>query len=332
MSGGGSTERTEASAVPASTLLGIAEAGEVAAHSAARASSDEAEFQAFSRRAEYHFAARDDEIGGLSGPPREGERFDEPGPGAADRAVDEALADIRPVSAFLEAHPEPVTGEGFAGGGGFVHGEGFAHDEATSGSGEHEPPAPDADRADLGLDHDAVLPAAEPGDDAAPAGAGAVEFDVGDGPAQADGLVAEAAGDLTWGSVGAAADEDSGAGPAAADPPGEAVFDGHDDHEPVEAGGSAPKDPPHDSVDSLSSDAPGDDLSSEASDGTPEPQPGDAQVRGPMRPLGPAPLLDSKPLPATMPGMLRPRPIEDFTLPAQRPAFEVGPEQPADLG
>jgi arginase len=52
----------------------------------------------------------------------------------------------------------------------------------------------------------------------------------------------------------------------------------------------------------------------------------------PMRPLGSAPLLDSKPLPATMPGMLRPRPIEDFTLPAQRPAFEVGPEQPADLG
>jgi arginase len=52
----------------------------------------------------------------------------------------------------------------------------------------------------------------------------------------------------------------------------------------------------------------------------------------PMRPLGSAPLLDSKPLPATMPGMLRPRAIEDFTLPAQRPAFEVGPEQPADLG
>jgi arginase len=51
-----------------------------------------------------------------------------------------------------------------------------------------------------------------------------------------------------------------------------------------------------------------------------------------MRPLGSAPLLDSKPLPATMPGMLRPRQIEDFTLPAQRPAFEVGPEQPADRG
>ena len=57
----------------------------------------------------------------------------------------------------------------------------------------------------------------------------------------------------------------------------------------------------------------------------------EAEVRGATRPLGSAPLLDSKPLPATMPGMLRPRVAEEFTLPAQRPAFEVGPEQPADL-
>ena len=57
----------------------------------------------------------------------------------------------------------------------------------------------------------------------------------------------------------------------------------------------------------------------------------EAEVRGATRPLGSAPLLDSKPLPATMPGMLRPRSVEEFTLPAQRPAFEVGPEQPADL-
>jgi arginase len=55
------------------------------------------------------------------------------------------------------------------------------------------------------------------------------------------------------------------------------------------------------------------------------------EIRAATRPLGSAPLLDSKPLPATMPGMLRPRTIEDFTLPAQRPAFEIGPEQPADL-
>lgn len=51
----------------------------------------------------------------------------------------------------------------------------------------------------------------------------------------------------------------------------------------------------------------------------------------PLRPLGSAPLLDSEPLPATMPGMLRPRHGEDFSLPAQRPAFELGPETPADI-
>ena len=51
------------------------------------------------------------------------------------------------------------------------------------------------------------------------------------------------------------------------------------------------------------------------------------------RPLGSAPLLDSEPLPATRPGMLRPRPPEGggFSLPAQRPAFDLGPEEPADI-
>jgi arginase len=50
------------------------------------------------------------------------------------------------------------------------------------------------------------------------------------------------------------------------------------------------------------------------------------------RPLGSAPLLDSEPLPATRPGMLRPRPAEEgFSLPAQRPAFDVGPGEPADI-
>ncbi|PRY31332.1 arginase [Pseudosporangium ferrugineum] len=58
-----------------------------------------------------------------------------------------------------------------------------------------------------------------------------------------------------------------------------------------------------------------------------EDDPGEAR----LRPLGSAPLLDSEPLPATMPGMLRPRNAEDFTLPAQRPAFELGPETPADI-
>jgi arginase len=52
------------------------------------------------------------------------------------------------------------------------------------------------------------------------------------------------------------------------------------------------------------------------------------------RPLGSAPLLDSEPLPATRPGMLRPRPATDgaFSMPVQRPAFDVGPEEePADI-
>ncbi len=65
------------------------------------------------------------------------------------------------------------------------------------------------------------------------------------------------------------------------------------------------------------------------------------------RPLGQAPLLDSKPLPATRPGMLRPRPADDrpaddsraedlpaadgFSLPVQRPAFDLGSGSPADI-
>jgi len=55
------------------------------------------------------------------------------------------------------------------------------------------------------------------------------------------------------------------------------------------------------------------------------------------RPLGQAPLLDSTPLPATRPGMLRPRPVDDhpaedsFSLPAQRPAFDLGSGSPADI-
>jgi hypothetical protein len=49
------------------------------------------------------------------------------------------------------------------------------------------------------------------------------------------------------------------------------------------------------------------------------------------RPLGSAPLLDSQPLPATRPGLLRPRTVDGFSLPAQRPAFDVGPGEPADI-
>jgi arginase len=59
--------------------------------------------------------------------------------------------------------------------------------------------------------------------------------------------------------------------------------------------------------------------------------PSEDDLRPGTRPLGSAPLLDSEPLPATMPGMLRPRPAEGFSLPAQRPAFDIGPEEPADI-
>ncbi len=60
-------------------------------------------------------------------------------------------------------------------------------------------------------------------------------------------------------------------------------------------------------------------------------------VRLASRPLGQAPLLDSEPLPATRPGMLRPRISEEpqqtdgFSLPAQRPAFDLGSGEPADI-
>jgi arginase len=68
----------------------------------------------------------------------------------------------------------------------------------------------------------------------------------------------------------------------------------------------------------------------------------EAPVR--VRPLGSAPLLDSEPLPATRPGMLRPRRAEasdgesvtphtseGFSLPVQRPAFDAGSGEPADI-
>jgi hypothetical protein len=58
---------------------------------------------------------------------------------------------------------------------------------------------------------------------------------------------------------------------------------------------------------------------------------GGIPVQPVSRPLGSAPLLDSQPLPATRPGMLRPRTVDGFSLPAQRPAFDVGPGEPADI-
>jgi arginase len=66
----------------------------------------------------------------------------------------------------------------------------------------------------------------------------------------------------------------------------------------------------------------------------------EAADRPAARPLGQAPLLDSEPLPATRPGMLRPRPAngshpgpfaDPFAVPTQRPAVDAGSGEPADI-
>jgi hypothetical protein len=72
----------------------------------------------------------------------------------------------------------------------------------------------------------------------------------------------------------------------------------------------------------------------ETAAGSDEEPSGDDIKRRVARPLGQAPLLDSEPLPATRPGMLRPRAPEErdsFSLPVQRPAFELGSDEPADI-
>ncbi len=68
----------------------------------------------------------------------------------------------------------------------------------------------------------------------------------------------------------------------------------------------------------------------------PEPAETDEERRARLipRPLGQSPLLDSDPLPATRPGLLRPRSTderESFSLPVQRPAFDLGTGEPADI-
>ncbi|MBU2662008.1 arginase family protein [Actinoplanes bogorensis] len=66
----------------------------------------------------------------------------------------------------------------------------------------------------------------------------------------------------------------------------------------------------------------------------PDPVNGEPPASLVPRPLGQAPLLDSAPLPATRPGMLRPRSPEEqepFSLPIQRPAFDLGSDTPADI-
>jgi arginase len=49
-------------------------------------------------------------------------------------------------------------------------------------------------------------------------------------------------------------------------------------------------------------------------------------------PFGARPLLESEHLPASAPGKLRPRPVDAFTLPVQRPAFDPGDVTSAEHG
>jgi arginase len=123
-------------------------------------------------------------------------------------------------------------------------------------------------------------------------------------------------------------------GPGDPGVPAEAVAADFDDAGPTEpvdywtdagSGGGPDDDPDHDET-TIGESEPDDTVEAEyAESGASIP----AQAAG--RPLGSAPLLDSEPLPATRPGMLRPRTVEGFSLPVQRPAFDVGPGEPADI-
>lgn len=63
----------------------------------------------------------------------------------------------------------------------------------------------------------------------------------------------------------------------------------------------------------------------------PGPAPSAASHADAASPVNPVPSIVDSPLPATRPGMLRPRTADDFSLPTQRPAFDVGPGEPVDI-
>jgi hypothetical protein len=119
------------------------------------------------------------------------------------------------------------------------------------------------------------------------------------------------------------------------------VREGEAAAEPDDRSGTEPADTAEDPADTAEDDEP----VAAAEDGEPVAQDveltaeveDDEPARASLvqRPLGSAPLLDSDPLPATRPGMLRPRPqpepVDGFSLPVQRPAFDIGPEEPADI-
>ena len=194
---------------------------------------------------------------------------------------------------------------------------------AMSGGGSAGDPEESAAPATtlLGVEDTGEVPAFPGADDDGPA-PGVEDPADGPGPAPAGDAVVPDDGPAP-GAADAA--DDPGQAPLSADDPDPAPLD-------VDDPGQAPSgvddpDPGPSGVDDLDP-APSGVVGPVAEE---HPGPADEPGRMPVRPLGSAPLLDSEPLPATMPGMLRPRTVEGFTLPAQRPAFEVGPE-PADLG
>jgi arginase len=120
------------------------------------------------------------------------------------------------------------------------------------------------------------------------------------------------------------------------------------DEEPIEPANPEPTDAfePHPAAASALAPDAATAPEAEPLDAAVETEPAEAQdedgahpVRLVARPLGQAPLLDSDPLPATRPGMLRPRATEEpapdhFSLPTQRPAFELGDSssgEPVDI-
>ena len=356
----------EEPAAPATTLLGVETVGvpgatsapTSASASASASASDQAEFEALSRGGGSPF--NDDEYlepeasespdHAVPGNPKAVESFADPDdsfqPSGATGLTDDEPLDRDPT--------EPVAGGYLASGGGLASGADPADDfrpgsgpderlepvDAFPSESDHEPepqlePGPQDDvelATSFGPDGDAELRGeSELRGDADPHGDDELGGDAelrGDADPRGD---AELRGDA---EPDGDADPRGDAHPSGdADPLGDA--DLLDEAEPLdEAGlenddergdGSGPEDHSEraDGSERANGSEPRDDLEAESDD-----QP----VPGPMRPLGSAPLLDSKPLPATMPGMLRPRVIDDFSLPAQRPAFEVGPEQSADLG
>ncbi len=105
-----------------------------------------------------------------------------------------------------------------------------------------------------------------------------------------------------------------------------------EDEQLAPVGDEIPNATPSDEADLEAPDSP---VEADETTASSDEEPSGADVnRRVARPLGQAPLLDSEPLPATRPGMLRPRAPEErdsFSLPVQRPAFELGSDEPADI-